>query len=224
MSYERSLIAEVQQEKRIIIDHPTVMEQRLSFNVQLHNELEKNRKATVIMLQPASIDEKLTDLSISRILSWFCPSDSQQSDQSSTQLSDIQLNYLFPIYCEKDNKLENSLQQLNQLSKDNDKLKAILKQNKAFLQKTITSSDLVVVAWGNPPKGITHSMFYKYVNQVLKILRKSNKKIYVFEILNPRLNKAVSLTDQGNPIQPSSGKIVGLKEISIDSFFGINVL
>lgn len=224
MSYERSLIAEVQQEKRTIIDHPTVMEQRLSFNVQLHNELEKNRKATVIMLQPASIDEKLTDLSISRILSWFCPSDSQQSDQPSTQLSDIQLNYLFPIYCEEDNKLENSLQQLNQLSKDNDKLKAILKQNKAFLQKTIASSDLVVVAWGNPPKGIAHSMFYKYVNQVLKILRKSNKRIYVFEILNPRLNKAVSLTDQGNPIQPSSGKIVGLKEISMDSFFGINVL
>lgn len=104
-----------------------------------------------------------------------------------------------------------------------EKVSDIIFSNRNMIEKKISESEFVVLAWGNCPVDFYATTYFREIESVMDFLKKYEKKrTFIFHVENKRAKgRGVAynneLTNFKNPVHPSNGDIKGLIRIKIDA-------
>jgi hypothetical protein len=163
---------------------PFVEKERIEINRYAENRyslkipIGKNKEnIIVIMKNPSTADEKETDRTIHRVLSYIHKSNNEILKDIGTV---IILN-LMPIYLTESKDLKNE-KESNQAEWQRTE-----KENLEVIEKFCKKKDKVIVAWGNHPAGLKKD-YDRYKKNVLDILKRNGNKLFYVGKLSKEKN------------------------------------
>lgn len=183
--------------------------QRTYLTIPLPHNTQEN--ACIILMNPATADCFQSDNTVNKIITYF----------NQCKFESITILNLFPIYEPNSSNLYNSLQLIkNSTSSSN--LSKIVDNNLHTISRYISSSNKIILAWGDCPKKdpkITTSttfnstLFYNTTYNILNLLiHKTNLFCFKF-------NNLSKLTQYGNPYHTSrKGDIIGISKLALDPY------
>ncbi|CEN26830.1 DUF1643 domain-containing protein [Paraclostridium sordellii] len=159
--------------------------------------------ATIILMNPSKADCTQSDGTVNKIIEFFY-------NHQSYNISTLHITNLFPIYNTQSNTLYQDILNIK-YNKSSLYLKSILTSNFQTIVNSANNSKMLVLAWGDCPKGFNGILYYNTISSILDNIKKHNN-IYVFDF-----NKIPKLTLHGNPRHPSRETIYTLQKVTVNS-------
>lgn len=151
------------------------IEARYSLTVTLNNSHEKT--LTYIMMNPSIADLLQSDQTVNRVIA-FAASEANKSKE----IGKVNIVNLFGLYETQSPSLQSIIDQLTPTSGFVD----YLNKNRNSIQDGISTSDYIVLAWGDVPPGMKAKFHAVEVNYVYDCIMNCNKggSIYILNTLN----------------------------------------
>ena len=151
------------------------VEARYSLKVTLDNSY--NKTLTYIMMNPSIADLLESDKTVNRVIA-FAASEANKLKE----IGKVNIINLFGLYETKSPSLQSIIDQLSPTPDYAD----YLNKNRNSIQEVISTSDYIVLAWGDVPPGMKAKFHALEVNYVYHCIMKHNKgdSIYILNTLN----------------------------------------
>lgn len=174
----------------------------------------KNRKnginISVILMNPAEANTNISDKTVNKLIDFF-----YSFSNDDTQVKNIDICNVIPIYAIRSIDTAAKLKILHKAKI----LKSIEKNNINKINDVIKKSDKIVLAWGQPNKDTIHrTYYYLQINNILEILSKVEKDIYVFDMLESK----AKFNEYGDPRHAGRSAVLNkLLNVSVEELFGL---
>lgn len=148
---------------------------------------EEGINVTVILMNPSKADDCVSDNSVNKIIEFF-----YDYTEGINKVKQITILNVMPVYGSSPKQVAIKLKELY----SNDLLQDIQTQNLKKFKSVLIKSSKVVLAWGKPSVNTIHNLYYySQIYEVLNLLKKVEKKIFVFDVRDA--NK--TFTENGDP-------------------------
>ncbi|MEK5398429.1 DUF1643 domain-containing protein [Paenibacillus sp. FSL K6-2859] len=168
------------------------IEARYSLTITLNNKYEK--MLTYIMMNPSIADLIQSDQTLNRVIA-FAASEANKPKE----IGKVNIVNLFGLYETKSPSLQSIIDQLTPIPGYVD----YLNKNRNSIEVGISTSDYIVLAWGDVPPGMKAKFHAVEVNYVYDCIMNNNKgdSLYILNTLNQ--NHKTTLTKSKRPRHPN---------------------
>lgn len=170
------------------------MQVRCVLKIPILNSIKKSKKALVVMMNPSKADKNESDLTVNKIIKFL---------SKNKFASVVTICNLFPFY-------ESESTDLGSLISPNKEYKNFenqLKKNRREINKQVKDADVIILAYGDCPGGLSIKIHRKEVAELFNnLLNKNNIYVFGYEGLES------FHTVDNNPYHPSKkGNIISKK-------------
>ncbi len=167
------------------------------------NYKENNNQVLCIMMNPSVANSKVSDDTINKILELL---------NEKMLFGTLKVVNLYPVYKSQSDMLANTLEEIK-YKLGEDEFNIIMKENFSIIYKQIVNVDNIILAWGDPPKGMNEKEYLSKCEQITEFLSYLiSKRLFVFK--TDTWEKLLTL--KGQPRHPSRNNITGIVDCNID--------
>ncbi|WP_062231494.1 DUF1643 domain-containing protein [Fictibacillus sp. FJAT-27399] len=153
--------------------------------------------ATIIMMNPSKATKSCSDPTVNKVLKFF-------GANLDKQIREIIILNLFPYYETDSKKLAACVKRNNSNE---------LGENLNEFKNCIKVSNLIVLAWGDVPKGFSAKLHNKYVKSVINIIDEVMKQNSLYVFKDNRFNIEHIVTKKHRPRHPNRIALNDLQKV-----------